>query len=153
MLINAPSNRIGNQATKDLRPAIEAEPDTHTCALLGFSVPLGGDQSEARRDGTLTQAEEEPDGKSPTIVAHCCHTTQDSSPSYDSASAELPNRKSLQEAVCRVFERQISEVEHRRHPGIVVPDKANVFLKAHDRSVLFVAKSAWNSSFFYVTVV
>ena len=36
----ATGNAISYQATKDLRKTVEAEPDTHSCALLSLCVPL-----------------------------------------------------------------------------------------------------------------
>lgn len=64
------SNTISKAATKDLRKAVEAEPDTCARALFFLGVPLRCEEGEAGRYRGLEDTEEETDGDCSSIVFH-----------------------------------------------------------------------------------
>lgn len=58
----ATRNAVSQEAPEDLAEAVEGEPDRGASALLGFRVPLRGEEGEAGGYGGFEDAEEEADG-------------------------------------------------------------------------------------------
>lgn len=80
---DALGNSISNQPIEDLRKAIEAEPDAHSCSLLLLSVPVVGEESEAWRHSSFEDSKKEAHGDCVREVGNGCHGAVDEIPDYD----------------------------------------------------------------------
>lgn len=66
----SPSPTLIMNMSTHLAPTIERKPDTCPKSLLFNGVPLAGEESKARTDGSLEYAEEEAHGqRTPVVVA------------------------------------------------------------------------------------
>lgn len=92
-------NSVGNQAAKDLRETIEAEPDVDAEALLTFGVPLGGEESETGCDGRLEDSEKETHSNGACEVRDGREQTQSCSPHDDVERRVLAQWKSLKKSM------------------------------------------------------
>ena len=135
VVVDAFGDAVGQEATEDLRPAVEGEPDADAGPLLGFRVPLRGEEGEARRDGCFEDAQEEADGQGALEVAGCRHAAEDQAPHHDAEGGVFGEREALQQAVCWVFPCQIAKIKHTTEPVIVVACEFKILFETHDASV------------------
>lgn len=98
--------------------------------MLG--VPLAGDEGEARRDGGLGDAEQEPDGDGAAEVLDSGEAGEDEAPGDDVGGAVFTDGEALEEAVGGIFPGYVAEVEEGSYRGWKL---ASLFVTGRERGL------------------
>lgn len=102
---------------------------------LELYLPLGCEERKARCDSRFKYPQKKANGYSASKVGASSHTTQRQSPHYYIKRRPLRQRKSLKQAIGRIFPDKISNIKHRSKPLIISTVQMDVSLHAHDAGI------------------